>query len=138
MTVNRITLGLLSATLIVAACTGGAPGTSPRTGGSPAVPGGDAALTQLCGTDTASLSGVATEIEGMDATTDTTTLSTSIGTAISNLDNVNVDTNVQPARDAAVTALQQLQAGLADPAPREQLAGPAATALRSLETQLCM
>lgn len=134
---NRLTLGLLSATLIVTACTA-TPGTSPGTDGSPALPGGDAALTQLCGTDAASLGGVATEIEGMDASTDTTTLSTSIGTAISNLDDVNVDTNVQPARDAAVTALQQLQAGLADPATRETLAGPAATALRSLETQLCM
>ena len=133
---NRLTLGLFAATLIVAACTG-APGISPGIGGSPAVPG-DAALTQLCGTDAASLSGVATEIEGMDASTDTTTLSTSIGTAISNLDNVNVDTNVQPTRDAAVTALQQLQAGIADPATREQLAGPAATALRSLAAQLCV
>jgi hypothetical protein len=137
LTVNRLLAGIFAASLLVAACGAGAPGTSPGTGGAPGAGDGQAALTELCGTGNTSLTSIATELEGMNESTDTATLSTSIGGAIANLEDVDVAEGTAAARDAAVVALQQLQTVIQDPSARQAVAGQAATALRTLETQLC-
>lgn len=131
VTVYRFIAGIFAATLAVAGCSavpGGTPLTSPLA---------DAALEELCGTDDASLASIATELGQVDETTDTTALSTSLGTAISNLQGLTVDASAQVARDAALAALQQVQSALADPATRAQVAAQAAGAVQTLDTQLC-
>lgn len=128
---NRLIAGLFSATLVIAGCSAvpaGTPLTSPI---------GEAALDELCGTDETSLASIGTELSQVDETTDTTALSTSLGTAISNLENLTVDATAQVARDAALAALQQVQSALADPATRAQVASQAAGAVQTLDAQLC-
>ena len=128
---NRLILGFFAATIAVAGCSavpGGTPLTSPI---------GEAALEELCGDDDASLANIATELGQVDETTDTTALSTSLGTAISNLEGLTVDAGAQVARDAALAALQQVQSALADPATRAQVASQAAGAVQTLDGQLC-
>jgi hypothetical protein len=138
LTVNRFLAGIFAASLVVAACGGAAPGTSPGAGGTPGAGGGDAALAELCGTGDGSLSSITTELEQMDENTDATQLSTQMGTAMSNLENADVDEGATAARDAALTALQQLQAVINDPAARQQLSTQAAQAMRTLDSQICM
>ena len=140
---NRLLLAaLIAAVFVLAACTG-TPGTggSPGTGGggSPGTGGaaGDAALDALCGTGDASLSSIATQLDALEDNADTTQLTASIGEAISNLEDAEVDANASAAKDAATVALTQLQNTISDPAAREQFATQAAQALRTLDTQVC-
>jgi hypothetical protein len=142
VTVNRLFLAALFAAAFVLAACSGTPGTggSPRTGGgSPGTGGaaGDAALDALCGTGDASLSSIATQLDALEDDADTTQLNASLGEAISNLEDAEVDANASAAKDAATVALTQLQGALSDPATREQLATQAAQALRTLDTQVC-
>lgn len=129
---NRLLAGFFGAALVVA-CSG-APGAPP---GAPGSPAGDVALEQLCGQDQASLGNIAGQLDQVDATTDTTPLSTTIGTAMSNLQGLTVEPAAQLARDAALTALQQVQSALADPATAAAAATEAAVAIRTLDAQIC-
>lgn len=133
----RLFGAILAAAVFVAACGGGAPGASPGRGGTTGSPAVDAALDTLCGTGDASLTSLATELDALDATTDTTQVSAAIGETMTALEDANVDASATTARDAAVTALQQLQGALSDPATREAVATQAAEALRTLDTQIC-
>ena len=125
---------LFAAALVVAACT---PATGPAT---PAVPGdlpadGQAALTRLC--DQGDLNSLATQLDTVDENTDTSAISTAIGTTMADLQSLQLEAGQMAIRDAAVTALTQLDAALSDPAMRGQVATQAAAALRSAQTEVC-
>jgi hypothetical protein len=131
---NLTFAGLAALAVVLVACT--AAPTGP--GGTPAVPGTDAARTALCDpTNEASLANLATQLETVNETTDTTELSTLIGTTMADLQSAQVDEGESIARDAAVTALGQLQTALADPNTRGAVATQAAAALRTAGNEIC-
>jgi len=131
---NRIML--LSGILAAALATGCS--SVPGTGGSPGPVDGDAARTALCqsGSDT-SLAGLATQLDGITDDSDTTQITTAIGTTMADLQSVQLDTGEAVVRDAAVTALGALQTAISDPTTRGQAAAQAAAALRTADTELC-
>jgi len=117
--------GLLCLLLLVG-CTGMPTGTA-----------GQAARAQLCNdSDPASLAGVAGQLDTID-TADPTALQTQLGTALANLQNLQLQPAEQPLRDAAATAIQQLQGLLSDPNARQEAARQAARALRLLHAEIC-
>lgn len=125
--------GVLS-TAFLFGCTA-APG-----GPSPALvePGTGATLEQLCDENNQTgLNQLATQLEGVDENTDTSALTTAIGTTMADLQSAEVDEGERTVRDAAVTALGQLDTALADPNTRQAAASSAAGALRTAESQLC-
>jgi hypothetical protein len=126
------TLGVVA--LVLAAC-GAVPGTP---GGGTPVPGTDQARAALCDpTNEASLANLAAQLDGVDEATNTTELSTLIGTTMADLQSAQVDEGESIARDAAVTALGQLQTALADPNTRGAVATQAAAALRTAGNEIC-
>jgi hypothetical protein len=135
---NRITFlsGLLMATVLTVSCQP-APGGG---GGTPAPGGvdGDTARAALCDTGSqTSLANLATELEAMTDETDTTQITTAIGTTMADLQSAQLEGGQAVARDAAVTALGQLQTAISDPNTRGQAATQAAAALRTANTEIC-
>jgi hypothetical protein len=124
---------LFVAAMFVAACTPATGGTTPVPGDLPA--GGQAALTRLCGEG--NLNSLATQLDAVDENTDTSAISTAIGTTMADLQSLQLEAGQMAIRDAAVTALTQLDAALSDPATRAQVATQAAAALRSAQGELC-
>ena len=119
-----LTTGLLC--LLLVGCTGMPTGTA-----------GQAARAQLCNdSDAASLAGVAGQLDTID-TTDPTALQTQLGTALANLQSLQLQPAEQPLRDAAATAIQQLQGLLSDANARQEAARQAARALRLLHGEIC-
>jgi len=133
---TRLILVSLMAGALVVACGGAGPGGSP---GIPTVPaGGGAAQAELCSpSGDASLTGLADQLDGVDAGTDTAQLQIALGRVTANLSAVNVSGDLTTARDAALSALQQVQGALADPTTLPEVASSAVGALRQLESALC-
>jgi hypothetical protein len=105
--------------------------------GIPTGTAGQAARAQLCNdSDPTSLAAVAGQLDAID-TTDTTTLETQLGTALANLQSLQLDPADQALRDAAATAIQQLQGLLSDPNARREAARLAARALRLVHAEIC-
>ena len=105
--------------------------------GVPTGTAGQAARAQLCNdSDPTSLTAVAGQLDAID-TADPTTLQTQLGTALGNLQSLQLDPADQAMRDAAATAIQQLQGLLSDPNSRREAARLAARALRLAHGQIC-
>lgn len=131
-TLSGVLMGVAAVALAACTATPGTPG-----GGTP-LPGTDQARAALCDANNeASLANLATQLDGVTETTDTTELTTLIGTTMANLQSTQVDEGETIVRDAAVTALGQLQTALADPATRGAIATQAAGALRAAQTEIC-
>lgn len=131
---NLIFASLATFALVLAACTAAPVGP----GGTPAVPGTDAARTSLCDpANESGLANLATRLDTVNETTDTTELSTLIGTTMADLQSAQVDESESIVRDAAVTALGALQTALSDPATRGAVATQAAGALRTAQNEIC-
>ena len=131
---------LFIAALFVVACTPATGGGTPALGGSPQATGelpaeGQAALTRLCQED--GLNSLATQLEAVDENTDTAPISTAIGTTMADLQSLQLEAGRMAIRDAAVTALSQLDAALSDPNTRGEIATQAAAALRSAQLEVC-
>jgi len=134
---NRLMGGVIAAALVAVACSAGAgtgtPTTNPQV--SAAV---NTAQQQLCdSTNQASLANLSTQLSTLDPNTDTTTLQANLGKAASNINSLTVSGGDQPLKDAALTAIQTVQAGLANPATVKQAATSAASALTALSNALC-
>jgi hypothetical protein len=131
---SLLLVGLCSLALLAVACTPG-PAETPGPGVTPG-PDTDAATGVLCDpAQPASLDTIATGIEQEDV--DVAQLSAVIDTALANIRGAQVDAMAEPARDDAVTALEDLQANIDDPDARDQAQTDAASAVRDLETQIC-
>lgn len=105
--------------------------------GAPTGSAGQAARNQLCNdSDPTSLAAVATDLDSID-TTDPTALEAALGTTLSNLESLQLEPAAQPLRDAAATAIQNLQGLLEDPNARQEAARLAARALRLVHTEIC-
>lgn len=122
--------GILAAALL-AGCTG-------VPGGTPGPVDGDTARAALCaaGSET-SLTGLAGQLDTINDDTDTTQITTLIGTTMADLQSVQLDAGEAAVRDAAVTALGALQTAISDPNTRGQAATQAATALRAADAEIC-
>lgn len=133
---NRILT--LSGVLIAAALTvscAAVPGGGAQT---PGTVDGDTARAALCDTGSAtSLGNLATELEAMTDETDVTQVTTAAGTTMADLQSAQLDAGQAVARDAAVTALGQLQTAISDPNTRGQVATQAAAALRTANAEIC-
>ena len=141
---NRVFAAVLATTLLVVGCAGTAsssPGTSPLNSplaASPSVDLAKAAHDQLCNPQGGgSLSKIASQLDKLDPKADTSQLQASLGTLLLNLQQLQVDAASKPARDAAGTAVLQLQSSLNDASKREQAATNAASSLRAVETAVC-
>ena len=126
--------GLLVAALFASGCSGVPGAASPGPGG----PDSDSARAALCdeGNDT-SLANLADQLDTINEDTDVTLISTAIGTTMADLQSAQLDAGEMIVRDAAVTALGQLQTAISDPATRGQAAITAAAASRAAETEIC-
>lgn len=139
---NRLLTGLCALALLVAGC-GPAPITSPGLSNDSSARAQASALAktaheQLCNTkDPAGLSKLATQFDALDAKADTTQVQAALGALLVNLQHLHVDATTQPTRDAAGTAVLQLQNSLKSPTKREQAATNAASALRAVERAVC-
>jgi hypothetical protein len=129
---SKILCGVMAALLFTAAC-----GTTPGASGVPTVPASvaDAAKTQLCSaTGDASLSGLATKLDGFDpATMDASEFQVAAGAVATVLAQLQVSGDQVVLRDAALTAVQSLQGGTVD----KNTATQAAVAIRALQTAIC-
>ncbi|HVM30983.1 MAG TPA: hypothetical protein VM305_09495 [Candidatus Limnocylindrales bacterium] len=125
----------LAGSLTLGACAG-APAT-PGNGQTPGVPGGEEARAQLCGTGPNSLQNTATGLLGVNQDTDEAQVRELADQVRQPLNDLQVTGAEQTARDAASTALDQLEAAMANPATRQTAATGAAGALRSLHDVLC-
>jgi hypothetical protein len=97
-----------------------------------------AAIGQLCDVQSpASLSTIAADLDKVDPNTNTTDIESKLGTLVTALQGAQVTDTTKPARDAAVTAVTQLQTKIKDPATRQDAAKKAAEAIRALSTALC-
>ena len=144
---KRLAVALSAFALFIAGCTGsagtsGSPAVSiavPSNLASHAIAGASAAIDQLCDDqDPASLSMVAAELDKVDSsTTDTSDIETRLGTLKTNLQDAEMDTTATPLRDAASTAVTQLQTSIKDPKTRQDAAKKAAEALRAVDSQVC-
>jgi hypothetical protein len=123
----------LAGMLIVGACTPGAPGTDQT----PAVPGGDAAMAELCGTGPNSLQNTATGLVGVTQDTDEAQVRDMVDQVRQPMGEVQVTGAGQTALDTANAALDQLEAAMANPATRQTAATGAAGALRALHDVIC-
>ena len=139
-------IGGIAAALLVVACsagTGGAGTTGPGGTTNPlgSGPVGSAvsdAKAQLCDpTNQASLGSLSTKLATVDANTDTSQLQTALGTAQSNLQALQVGAAQTTLKDAALSALQSVQAGLDNPSTVADTAASAANALTALDSALC-
>ena len=142
---NRLIGGIFAAALLAAACSAG-PGTSILPGGT-TNPIDTAALGSAAGNAKAalcdansntSLKSLATQVATVDPNADTTTLQTNLGTAATNLQQLQVTGEQSTLKDAAVTAIQQIQTALSNPTTLSETATQAVTALDALNTSLCM
>jgi hypothetical protein len=139
---NRsLVLAVLSAFALIAGGCNGAPQVSPDAGspgaGQSPVANADP-LSQLCDPrEPASLAAVATQLERPDDQTNVTELSNVLATTRANLEAVEVDDAVEQARQAAVTAIQQLQDAINDPEARAPLRTQTAVALRTIDSAAC-
>ncbi|CAN5780110.1 hypothetical protein BH23CHL7_BH23CHL7_06720 [soil metagenome] len=132
---------MLAAMLGLAAC-GGTPGVStPGTGtpgmGTPAVPNGDAAVAELCGTGEASLQNTATTLDTVNADTDATVLIDLIDEVRRPMNDLQATGPAQAALAAANEALTQLEATIVNPDARQTAALTAAGSLRALDGMIC-
>jgi hypothetical protein len=141
---NRLIGGMLAAALLAAACSA-APGGTTLPGGAtnPIDTGalGSAATdakAALCDVNSnTSLKSLATQVATVDPNSDTTTLQTNLGTAATNLQQLQVTGEQSTLKDAAVTAIQQIQSALSNPTTLSETAMQAVTALDALNTSLC-
>ncbi len=130
----------LSALVFLLAARAGTP-----TSSLPAIPSGvtpsslaSAASDQLCSSASpASLTTVAGQLDTVVANADTTAIEANLATLLANLQSSAVSDTAKPARDAAASAVTQLQISIKDPAAREAAAKSAAQALRALATAVC-
>lgn len=132
---SKLLCGVFAAVLFTAACTG-TPGTGSGSPGLTIPPSAaGAAQAQLCSaTGDASLTGLATKLEGFDpATMDTTEFQVAAGVVATTLAALQVSAEQVVLRDAAVTAVQSVQGSTVDKATATQ----AATAIRALDTAIC-
>jgi hypothetical protein len=127
---------MLIATLVLAAC-GATPGIGTPGAGTPALPNGDAAVAELCGTGQASLQNNATSLDAVDADTDETELVNMIENVRQPMNDLQATGPAQAARDAANEALNQLEATIVNPETRQTAATAAAGALRGLHQLIC-
>ena len=105
---NRLIGGVITAALVAAACSAGTvvPTTNPQI--SQAV---NTAQQQLCdASNQASLAALSSQLANVDANADTTTLQANLGTAATNLNSLTVTGDQQTLKDAALTAIQAVQA----------------------------
>lgn len=128
---------LLLASLFIAGLAVGCTGAGPVV--SPGVPAeGDAARSALCSSSgDASLTGLADRLDLVDPNVDTAQLQLALGSVSANLGQLNVVADQATARDAAVTAVQQVQGALANPSTLPEVAASAASAMRQLDTSIC-
>jgi hypothetical protein len=95
------------------------------------------AKAQLCNrADPTSLDAIASQLEQLRAS-DTSPISAVMATALANVQSLQGDPAVQTTKNAAATALQDLEKVIRDPSKREDAAKKTATALRTLDSQLC-
>ncbi len=132
---NPLLLAGAFAGMLAVACTGtpASPGTSPAG----TVPGAGDVVARVCGTADGSLSNVADQLEGLDADTDTAQLQVTLGSLASDLSAMEVQPDQVVARDAAVTAIGEVQQALTDPNTLPEVGRTAAAALRTAEATLC-
>ncbi|HUG47916.1 MAG TPA: hypothetical protein VMP67_05835 [Candidatus Limnocylindria bacterium] len=127
----------LSSLLLVAVL---APGCDavPGDGGTPGGVDSEAARAALCDTATdTSLGNLAAQVEAMTDETDPTAMGTAIGSTMADLQALRVEPGEAVPRDAAVTALGQLQGALSDGETRRRVATQAAYALRAAQMEIC-
>lgn len=130
---NRLVF-VLSAGLLAIACSNGP---SASNAGAIASGAADSALTAACATSGTSLSGVASQLRAVNATSDTTSVSSSIDTLIANLNGIQATGTADAARTAAIGQLQNVKSGLSDPQTRTQTAATAADALDAARQAMC-
>jgi hypothetical protein len=142
--VKRTFAAVLAIALLAVGCAGTAsPSPSALVSNSPvsAPPSVDlakAAHDQLCNPQGGgSLSKVASQLDKLDPKADTSQLQATLGTLLLNLQQLQVDATTKPTRDAAGTAVLQLQSSLNDSSKRQQAATNAASSLRAVETAVC-
>ena len=145
---KRIAVAIAGFLFIFAACGTAAPSV-PGVGSiaipSVAIPSGanasalaSAAIGQLCSKDgPAGLSTIAGELDKVDANTDTTPIEAKLGALLVGLQQLPVSGTAAPLRDAAGTAVLQLQTSIKDSSKRQDAAKKAAGALRIVETAVC-
>jgi hypothetical protein len=142
---NRIIGGIAVALLFVACApgtggtaTGGLPTNNPIDTGAIGSAAGDA-RTALCdpSSDTG-LKGLSTQIAAVDPNSDTTALQTNLGTAATNLQGLQVTGAQTTLKDAAATAIQQIQSALSNPSTLSETKANAVTAIDALYASLCM
>ena len=145
---KRLTLAIAGLLIVLAGCGTAAPSV-PGVGSiaipSVAIPSGanasalaSAAVTQLCSKDgPAGLSTIAGELDKVDASTDTSAVEAKLGALLVGLQQLPVSGTATPLRDAAGTAILQLQTSIKDPAKRQDAAKKASAALRIVETAVC-
>jgi len=141
---NRLIGGIAVALLFVACSaapgatgTVGLPTNNPIDTGAIGSAAGDA-KTALCDpTSQSSLDGLATQLANISPNADTSSLQTAIGTAQSNLDQLQVSAAQQTLKEAALSALQSVQSGLSNPSTLAETGSSASTALMSLDSALC-
>jgi hypothetical protein len=134
---NRLMGGVIAAALVAVACSAGAVTGTPTTNPQVSAAIGSA-QTQLCVAGAQdSLQSLAAQLANIDPNADTTPLQTNLGKAASNLNSLTVSAAQQPLKDAAVTAIQQVQAGLSNPQTVQQVATTSSSALTALATAIC-
>ena len=134
---TRLLGGVLAAALFAAACGGTGTPTIPASGAIGSAATG--AQQQLCDpTNQASLSSLSTQLATLDPNSDTTALQSALGTAATNLGQLTVSGNQSTLKDAAVTAIQAVQAGLSHPQTVQDTATQAASALTALSAAICV
>ena len=135
---SRRSLIIIAPLLLLAACNSATASLLPGASGVNPSAIASAALGTLCtDSDPASLSTIAGQLDTVDTTTDTTAIETSLATLVTSLKGAQVDAAKTPIRDAAVTAITQLQTSIKDPATRKEAATKAAVAIRALDTAAC-
>jgi len=144
---KRLTAAIGCLVFVLAACGTAAPSIPVIGSGLPsiAIPSGanpsalaSAALTQLCNKEgPASLSTIAGELDKVDANADTTAVEGQLAALLVGLQQLPVSDAAKPLRDAAGTAVLQLQTSIKDPAKRQDAAKKTAGALRVVEPVVC-
>ncbi len=147
---KRLTVAIAGLLLVLAACGTAAPsvpgaGSGANAHPSVAIPSGanpsalaSAAIGQLCSKDgPAGLSTIAGELDKVGASTDTGPVEAKLGALLVGLQQLPVSGAATALRDAAGTAVLQLQTSIKDPAKRQDAAKKAAAALRVVESTVC-
>jgi hypothetical protein len=141
---KRLSVALCALVLVLAGCIGTAIGSLVPSVPPVALPSSipsnlaSVAVDALC-TDSnpASLASIAGELDKVGADTDTTAIESKLGALVTGLQGMQVSDAAKPIRDAAVTAVIQLQTSIKDPAKRQDAAKKAADAIRAAKPAIC-